>query len=145
MSRSKRLQVIQTLADREEAITSRKVADKLFDLQVEEQRLEQLSTYLDEYRALASNDPDVADIATIRARREFVERLQICVQQQRDLVESLCEQLETQMEEWNTTRSKSKSIQRFNERQADEMRDTEARKEQAILDEIGRLQFLNQS
>jgi len=145
MSRSKRLQVIQTLADREEAITSRKVADKLFDLQVEEQRLEQLSTYLDEYRALASNDPDVADIATIRARREFVERLQICVQQQRDLVESLCEQLETQMEEWNTTRSKSKSIQRFNERQADEMRDTEARKEQAILDEIGQLQFLNQS
>lgn len=145
MSRSKRLQVIQTLADREEAITSRKVADKLFDLQVEEQRLEQLSTYLDEYRALASNDPDVADIATIRARREFVERLQICVQQQRDLVESLCEQLETQMEEWNTTRSKSKSIQRFNERRADEMRDTEARKEQAILDEIGRLQFLNQS
>lgn len=145
MSRSKRLQVIQTLADREEAITSRKVADKLFDLQVEEQRLEQLSTYLDEYRALASNDPDVADIATIRARREFVERLQICVQQQRDLVESLCEQLENQMEEWNTTRSKSKSIQRFNERQADEMRDTEARKEQAILDEIGRLQFLNQS
>lgn len=145
MSRSKRLQVIQTLADREEAITSRKVADKLFDLQVEEQRLEQLSTYLDEYRALASNDPDVADIATIRARREFVERLQICVQQQRDLVESLCEQLETQMEEWNTTRSKSKSIQRFNERQADEMRDTETRKEQAILDEIGRLQFLNQS
>lgn len=145
MSRSKRLQVIQTLADREEAITSRKVADKLFDLQVEEQRLEQLSTYLDEYRALASNDPDVADIATIRARREFVERLQICVQQQRDLVESLCEQLETQMEEWNTTRSKSKSIQRFNERQADEMRDTEARKEQATLDEIGRLQFLNQS
>lgn len=145
MSRSKRLQVIQTLADREEAITSRKVADKLFDLQVEEQRLEQLSTYLDEYRALASNDPDVADIATIRARREFVERLQICVQQQRDLVESLCEQLETQMEEWNTTRSKSKSIERFNERRADEMRDTEARKEQAILDEIGRLQFLNQS
>jgi hypothetical protein len=28
---------------------------------------------------------------------------------------------------------------------ADEMRETEARKEQAILDEIGRLQFLNQS
>ena len=145
MSRSKRLQVIQTLADREEAITSRKVADKLFDLQVEEQRLEQLSTYLDEYRALASNDPDVADITTIRNRREFVERLQICVRQQRDLVESLCEQLEAQMEEWNTTRSKSKSIQRFSERRADETRDTEARKEQAILDEIGRLQFLNQS
>lgn len=145
MSRPKRLQVIQTIADREEALRSRKVADKLFDLQVEEQRFEQLSTYLDEYRALMTSDPDVGDIATVRSRREFVERLQICVRQQQELVESLCEQLEMQMEEWNTTRSKSKAIQRFSERQADKLRDQEARKEQAILDEIGRLQFLNQS
>ncbi|MFQ5633824.1 MAG: flagellar export protein FliJ [Gammaproteobacteria bacterium] len=141
MSRSKRIKVIHDIAAREETLMAQQVSDKLFDLQSEERRLEQLVAYLEEYRQLAADEHDSVEMSIIRGRRQFVERLQVCVRHQQALVESLCDQLERQMEEWNQARSKSTAIQRFAERTDAQQQTLETRREQARLDEVGRLQF----
>ena len=141
MTRSKRIKAIHEIATREETLVAQKVSDKLFNLQSEELRLEQLANYLEEYRELAASENDTVDIALVRSRRQFVERLQVCVRHQQELVERLCDQLERQMEDWNQVRSKSMAIKRFGERAAEQEHVTNGRREQATLDEIGRMQF----
>lgn len=142
MSRSKRIKAIHDIAAREETMMAQKVSERLFNLQSEENRLEQLVDYLGEYRQLAAAESDTVDISIVRSRRQFVERLQVCVRHQQELVERLCDQLEAQMEEWNQVRSKSMGIRRFGERAAEREQVVDARREQAGLDEIGRLQFV---
>jgi flagellar export protein FliJ len=141
MTRSKRIKAIHNIAAREETLMAQKVSDKLFNLQSEETRLEQLTSYLEEYRELAASESDTVDIALVRSRRQFVERLQVCVRHQQELVERLCDQLEQQMEEWNEVRSKSMAIKRYGDRAAEQEQVVEGRREQATLDEIGRMQF----
>ena len=141
MKRSKRIKAIHELAAREENLMARRVSERLFNLQAEESRLEQLTDYLNEYRLLAAEQTDTADIAIIRSRRQFVERLQVCVRHQQELVERLCDQLEQQVDDWNETRTKALAIERYGDRAADRERTADARREQAELDHIGLLPF----
>jgi flagellar export protein FliJ len=142
MSRAKRIKAVHDIAAREENLFTQKVSERLFNLQAEERRLEQLTSYLDEYRQIAAAESDAVDISIVRSRRQFVERLQVCVRHQQDLVEKLCDQLEQIMEEWNDVRSRSMAIKRFGERAAEQERVTGDRREQAALDQIGLLQYV---
>jgi flagellar export protein FliJ len=142
MSRAKRIKAVHDIAAREENLFTQKISERLFNLQAEERRLEQLTSYLDEYRQLAAGESDAVDISIVRSRRQFVERLQVCVRHQQDLVERLCDQLEQVMEEWNDVRSRSKAIKRFGERAAEQERAAGDRREQAALDQIGLLQYV---
>ncbi|MGI9343780.1 MAG: flagellar export protein FliJ [Gammaproteobacteria bacterium] len=142
MSRAKRIKAVHDIAAREENLFTQKVSERLFNLQAEERRLEQLTNYLDEYRQLAAAESDAVDISIVRSRRQFVERLQVCVRHQQDLVERLCDQLEQVMEEWGDVRSRSMAIKRFGERAAEQERAAGDRREQAALDQIGLLQYV---
>jgi len=142
MSRAKRIKAIHDIAAREENLFTQKVSERLFNLQAEERRLEQLTSYLDEYRQIAAAESDTVDISIVRSRRQFVERLQVCVRHQQDLVEKLCDQLEQVMEEWSDVRSRSMAIKRFGERAAEQERAAGDRREQAALDQIGLLQYV---
>lgn len=142
MRRSKRIRTIHEIAAREETLLAQRVSERLFNLQAEESRLEQLTTYLQEYRQLAAGESATVDITIVRSRRQFVERLQACVRHQQELVERLCDQLEQQMEDWNEKRSRSMAIRRFGERAAEREQALDARHEQAALDQIGRLRFI---
>jgi len=142
MSRAKRIKTVHDIAAREENLFTQKVSERLFNLQAEERRLEQLTDYLDEYRQLAAAESDAVDISIVRSRRQFVERLQVCVRHQQDLVERLCDQLEQVMEEWGDVRSRSMAIKRFGERAAEQERAAGDRREQAALDQIGLLQYV---
>ena len=46
------------------------------------------------------------------------------------------------MDDWNTVRSKSMAIKRFGERAAEREQVAVDRREQALLDEVGRMQFV---
>lgn len=141
MKQSKRIEAIHDIAAREETLMAQRVSERLFTLQAEEARLEQLTEYLNEYREIAATETDTVDIGVVRSRRQFIERLQACVRHQQELVERLCDQLEQQVDDWNETRSKSLAIQRYGERAAEREQAVGARREQADLDQIGLLRF----
>ena len=145
MAKENRLKPIQKLAEREAAARSREVSERLFHLRAEEQRLEQLESYLAEYAALADQATHPAlNISTMQSRHDFYRRLTECVAHQQDLVDTLCTQLEHFMDRWNDARARSLAYQKFAERLDAEVVEKTARRDQALLDEAGQQQFLRQ-
>lgn len=146
MHKENRLKPIQQLAEQEATARSREVSDRLFYLQTEERRLEQLQSYLREYAQLANGRQDTtANVSTIQSRQNFYRRLKECVVHQQELVEALCTQLEHHMNQWNDARTRSKAYRKFAERLEDEISEKAARRDQGILDEAGQQQYLRQS
>lgn len=144
MRTTQRLKSVQTLADSLEAQTSREVAERLRDLDAEQQRLHQLQAYLDEYRALPAPGEAGLHVAAMRSRRRFVERIQAGVQHQERLIEALQRQVEDSKARWQAARSRSLALQRYSERLDERAEERQSRKDQAVLDEVGRNQFLRQ-
>ena len=145
MHKENRLKPIQQLAEQEAAARSREVADRLFHLQTEEQRLYQLQTYLSEYAELAEGQHSTTiSASTIQSRQNFYRRLKECVVHQQDVVDTLCTQLEHDVDHWNDARTRSMSYQKFAERLDDEVSEKAERRDQAALDETGQQQYLRQ-
>jgi flagellar export protein FliJ len=138
------LKSVQTLADSLEAQASREVAERLRALEAEQHRLRQLQAYLDEYRALPAPGHSGLHVAAMRSRRRFVERIQTGIQHQERLIEGLQRQLEDVTARWQTARSQSLALQRYSERLDERAQERQSRKDQAVLDEVGRNQFLRQ-
>jgi len=146
VSRENRLKPIQQLAEQEATARSREVSDRLFHLRTEEQRLEQLQAYLQEYAALADEgEYTVINVTTIQSRQSFYRRLTECVAHQQALVDAMCTQLELYLDQWNDARTRSMAYQKYADRVQQEIDDKTARRDQAMLDEAGQQQFLRQS
>lgn len=143
-STTHRLKSVQTLADSLEARTSREVAQRLRALDAEQQRLRQLRAYLDEYRAPPAPGQSGLHVAAMRSRRRFVERIQEGIRHQERLIEGLQRQLEDLTAKWQSARSQSLALQRYNERLDERAQERQSRRDQATLDEVGRNQFLRQ-
>lgn len=140
MNRRRNIDMLRRLAETAEAETARAVADRRRRLETEDQRLGQLRNYLAEYRALSLEGNGVS-IGAVRARREFVARLQAGIEEQERVVTGLRQQVEADLGRWRDARTRSLALTRLGERIDDEATARDARREQAELDEIGRRMF----
>ncbi len=139
MSRTKGLQTVQTLAKSTETMRSRVVSDQRHALREEQQRLEQLEQYRNEYQVMSSRPEQGVGIHFIRGRRGFVQKLNEAIDNQRQVIARASEQLEAYMVHWREARAKALSLEKFAERIEAEENRRVARREQAELDDIGRL------
>lgn len=145
MRKKRNLQSLETLAQGRESRWQRHVSGQLKSLQAEEQRLRQLHTYVDEYKAPLTEQSASQSIMHMRSQRLFVDRLRQAVDQQTVHVANKREAAEKGIRRWKQERSKRLAIQKFSERQEQEAERQRERRSQAQLDEIGRNAFLRRS
>ncbi len=138
MTRKKGLETIQTLAESDETMRSRVVSDQRFALHEEEQRLEQLKKYCQEYQEMNRPSDKGVGIHFIRGRVGFVQKLNEAINNQRQVVAQATAQLDTHMGHWRDARAKAQSLQKFTERMMAQEDRRAARREQTELDDIGR-------
>jgi len=139
MTRKKGLKTIQTLAETAEATRSRVVSEQRSTLRQEESRLAQLEQYRSEYQTMSSRPEAGLSIHLVRSRRGFVQKLNEAIDNQRQVVLRANEQLDTDVGFWRDARAKALSLQKFADRMAAQEDRRDARREQAELDDIGRL------
>lgn len=145
MRKKRNLQSLETLAHGRESRWQRHVSGQLQSLQTEEQRLRQLHSYVDEYKAPLSERRGAQSIMTMRSQRLFVDRLREAVDQQTATVANKRAAAEQGMARWKEERSRRLAIQKFSERQAQEIERQRERRNQAQLDEMGRNAFLRKT
>lgn len=140
MTSKNRIQTLRTLADTAERESSRIVAERRRTLDQEEQQLMQLQAYLREYDTPQSGSGLLVD--SIRARRDFIERIRLGIEQQEHLVKSLRAQLDQDLDQWREARSHALSLERYSDRLQMQVDEKLARREQGQQDEVGRQQHL---
>ena len=84
-------------------------------------------------------------IMAMRGQRQFVDRLRDAVKQQTETVATRREAAEQGISRWKQERSKRLAIQKFGERQQQELDRQKERRSQAQLDEIARTGFLRRT
>ncbi len=142
MRKKRNLDSLETLAQGREVRWQRQVSNQLNSLQTEEQRLQQLHNYVEEYNAPLQTAGGSQSIMAMRSQRQFVDKLKTAVQQQSRAVEEKRAAAELGMQRWKEERSRRLAIQKFSARQKaleEKLRD---RRAQAVLDEAGRNAFL---
>jgi len=139
----KSLDSLETLAHGRETRWQRHVSSQLNSLQQEEQRLQQLHQYVEEYNA-PLHGRSSQSIMAMRSQRQFVDRLKDAVKQQNQTVAQQRELAERGMQRWKLERSKRLAIQKYGERQRQTELKQRERRDQANLDEVGRNGFLQQ-
>ena len=130
----KKLKPVRTLADSDAMDSSRLVATARDALDTEQQRLDQLREYLNEYQTMASSGRTAMEIST---RRDFVNRLRKALEQQTEVVERHRAELEKQLDVWKDARARSMALNRLAERADQAERERSERRDQHRMDEIG--------
>jgi flagellar export protein FliJ len=142
VTRKNQLQTLRTLAETAERECARILAERRRQLELEERRLEQLRSYLDEYRAPDGPATNGVFADTIRSRQAFVRRICAGIEQQEEVLRSLRQQLDHELERWRDARTQALALDRYADRLDAEADDKAARREQGRLDEVGRQQHL---
>lgn len=140
---NKSLDSLETLAHGRETRWQRHVSSQLSSLQKEEQRLQQLHKYVEEYNA-PLHARGSHSIMAMRTQRQFVDRLKAAVKQQNQTVADKRDAAERGLQRWKLERSKRLAIQKYSERQRLSEQKLRERRDQAGLDEVGRNGFLQQ-
>jgi flagellar protein FliJ len=128
-----RLATLERLAGFNEAQAARTLADRMRQLDSEEQRLRQLAAYQEEYRG---RDLTAAHVAELATTRRFIERLHAAVRQQAEAVQRAKDQVDQASTHWRATRARQKALGRLREREAERLAEQTDRREQGRLDEL---------
>ena len=142
MRKKRNLDSLQTLAHGRETRWQRHVSSQINNLKSEEQRLEQLHDYVEEYNAPLNQRRGGQSILAMRSQRMFVDRLKDAVRQQSQTVAEKRAATEQGIQRWKQERSRRMAIEKFTERQQAEINRQRDRRSQAALDEVGRNGFL---
>lgn len=136
MSRSRRMKPVQELVDSRERDAGRALSDARARLAEQEERLEQLLEYRDEY--LASGSPGLGTTDTVRLanRSVFLDRLNEAIREQRGRLERAREAAEQSADAWRETRVEAAAIGRAVDRFRQDERRAEERSEQREQDEL---------
>lgn len=138
MQRRNRLTPLRKLAAFNESDNARRLADRLRTVQIEEQRLLQISGFLTEYEQHAAAIRGSVGVRSLQTARQFVERLRAAVAEQKASTETQRQLAEQQAVAWRAARARAKSLERLEQRAEDDERDRRDRREQVTLDEIAR-------
>ncbi len=142
MRKKRNLNSLETLAQGRETRWQRHVSSQLNNLQAEEQRLEQLHGYVEEYNGPLNNHRGSQSILAMRSQRQFVDRLKDAVKQQSQTVAERRTAAEQGIQRWKQERSKRMAIQKFATRQREAEERQQERRDQALQDEVGRNGFM---
>jgi len=136
MTRSKRMQPVQRVAQNREQNAVQKLGQSQQNLDAQQARLEELRAYRDQYaRDFERSGGSGLDATRIQDYRVFLNRLGEAIRQQETLLEQCCSQHEQTRQQWVETRTHSQAIDKVVHRyRRDERRQLE-RKEQQEQDE----------
>jgi len=137
MTRSKRIQPVVRIAENREQDAARVLGESLKQLEAQEQRLQELTLYRDEYTRRFQNHAGGGMVpARMQDFRAFLVQLNQAIDQQRDVVERVRRESEQCRHQWLDQRTRAKALDKVVERyQREELRDAD-RREQKLLDEF---------
>ena len=136
MRKRRSLESLQKLAEYAADAASRDVIERLRSLRNEESRLGQLQSFLGDYEKLLRDGRGI-NVARLRGRRDFVDRLNSAIGRQGDVVRNHEDQYSQNVDRWRGARTRSLALQRYAQRLADMETERRERREQATLDEVG--------
>lgn len=136
MRRRKPLTSLQRLAEFAADAASRDVGARLRALRVEEERLRQVSGFVDHYDSLSVAGAPGLTVGGLKGRRQFSHRLRDAAGRQRQAVEESEQRYRQQVEKWHDARAQALALERFNERLRERERERRERHDQAVLDEV---------
>jgi flagellar export protein FliJ len=136
MRKRRTLESLQKLAEYAADAASRDVVERLRSLRNEESRLDQLRSFVGDYEQLLREGRGI-NVARLRGRRDFVDRLNGAIGRQGDVVRDQERQYNDNVDRWRGARTRSLALQRYAQRLADIESERRERREQSMLDEVG--------
>lgn len=136
MTRSKRMQPVQRVAQSREQAAVQKLGQSQQYLAAQQSKLEELRTYRDQY-AKAFETSGGAGLGSMQLQdyRVFLNRLNEAIRQQEVVIAQCTAQHEKTRQHWLETRSHSQAIDKVVERYRQEEHKQQNRKEQQEQDE----------
>jgi flagellar FliJ protein len=139
MTRSKRMQSVQYLAQNRERDAVKKLGESQRYLDAQQAKLEELRAYRDQYATAFENTGGAGlDAFRIHEYRVFLGRLNEAILQQEAVIAQCSIRHEQTREQWMATRNHSQAIDKVLERYRQQERKQEERKEQQELNERAR-------
>ncbi len=136
MTRSKRMQPVQRVAQNREQSAVQKLGRSQQNLDAQRARLEELRAYRDQYaRDFEFSGGTGLDAARIQDYRVFLNRLSEAICQQEALLEQCSSQHELTRQQWIETRTHSQAIDKVVHRYRREEHRQQDRREQKEQDE----------
>lgn len=142
MTKKRSLEALQNVASGRETRWQRQVSAQFRALQTEQQRLQQLHSFVAEYGKQIDQPGSSQSIQAMRSQRQFVTKLRSAVGQQSETVARQQAATDRDVDHWRLARAQRQAIEKYSERQelaANRRRD---RRAQLYLDEVGRNAFL---
>ncbi len=137
MTRSKRIEPVVKLAENRENDAARALGESMQQLERQEQRLLELTSYRDEYaRRFESHAGGGMEPARLRDFRAFLAQLNQAIDQQRAVVEKARRDSEQQRRLWLGEHTRAKALDKVVERYRREEHHEAERREQKLLDEF---------
>lgn len=136
MTRSKRMQPVQRVAQGRERDAMHKLGQSQQYLDSQLARLEELRSYREQYsRDFTASGESGLDVTRLREFRAFLGRLGEAIRQQEALIERYRSQHEKNRQQWIETRSHSQAIDKVVDRYREQERQQQERREQREQDE----------
>jgi len=136
MTRSKRMQPVQRVAQGREQDAMQKLGQSQQYLDAQLSRLEELRGYRDQYtRDFTASGESGLNATRLRDFRSFLGKLGEAIRQQEALVEQYRAQHENNRRNWIASRSHSQAIDKVVDRYRDQERRQQERREQIESDE----------
>lgn len=134
-SKSERLQVVLDMADREEKSATDSVEEIRAKLQAEEEKLQGLINYYDEYASDFGQSEKLTTARQIQMQRTFLEKLSEAKAQQQLQIQNVNARLQEKIEIWRKIYLKNKSLHDYVSRlRLDEQKQL-TKKEERLLDD----------
>jgi len=136
MTRSKRMQPVQRVAQNREQNAVQKLGQSQQNLDAQRARLEELRAYRDQYaRDFELSGGSGLDATRVQDYRVFLNRLGEAIRQQETLIEQCCSQHEQTRQQWIKTHTHSQAIDKVVSRYRREDHRQQDLKEQREQDE----------
>ena len=136
MTRTRRLQPVVEHSDQQEKRALQELAQSQAMFEVEQQRLQQLEEYKQDYLQRSSNDSGVFTPIQLQEFNRFIQQLDATIERQAQLVEIRQQELEQKQLCWRDRRIDAKVLHKAVDRiRRQELRDQE-RSEQKTMDEF---------
>ncbi len=136
MTRTRRLQPVVEHSDQQEKRALQELAQSQAMFEVEQQRLQQLEEYKQDYLQRSGNDSGVFTPIQLQEFNRFIQQLDATIERQAQLVEIRQQELEQKQLCWRDRRIDAKVLHKAVDRiRRQELRDQE-RSEQKTMDEF---------
>ncbi len=135
MTRVRKLAPVVDHVDKQEQDALKAVAFSQQRLQEQQQRLEQLIRYREDYANRNSNGPVTYGAMQLREFQRFMAQLDDTIEQQREVVRLAEREVEFKRQKWKLTRTRSDAMHKMIERINEQEQQLLQKREQRLMDE----------